>query len=454
MTRTQEVKKRLSPIMDRMKASLARIQELEDSLQLGNEEGTSEGTAVALPSVSRSRILLQKSMERLKKKLYTLQRMEEMCYIEEDRRQNLQHYFLQISLSKPCLDMAVTKRHNKELSRDLEIREKDRNSLEAKCATFDELEKRVAVLSEKLKNHEQLQIQLDQTTSQRDQLEMDLVQRQSKINQQAIKIDDLECQVEQLTTVCDDLLKNLREAEARGEKLELDLLESKNTNKGNQRGRSGPPRTIQSKQSSDSDSTKSTEGSTDGTLDTSYPSNPADKDDCAVLDFGKVVSPAKTADTTDSSLVSTFGSACLPEDVGTSAISIFEDDDCSAIVPLDSPDSTVDKLTARIEELRIKNAGLVQSQQESFGKFHALLQENARQAARIQELEQQLPQKKQEEAPASPPEEKQQGRGYFFKRLLKADAHQLKQMIEGGGSTADKAKRISQDLAAHSTPTQ
>ena len=106
--------------------------------------------------------------------------------MEEDRRQNLQHYFLQISLSKPVVELASAKRLNQELTRDIDNLEQERTSYEAKYALADKLEARVAELSAKLREYEGVQTRLEQTTAQRDQFELDLVQRQSKINQQAI----------------------------------------------------------------------------------------------------------------------------------------------------------------------------------------------------------------------------------------------------------------------------
>jgi hypothetical protein len=449
--------------MERMKNSLAEIQRLEISLNLSQpqidrpreqkddsneDDSSSSGNLKATALVpGRSRVLLKRSMDMLKNKLYSLQRMEDLLDQSEDRRQNLQHYFLQASLSKPLLELASSKRRNQELSRQVATLEWESAMLEKKCATVDDLQLKIVTLAGKVRDFHQLQTQLDHVTSERGMLELDLVQRQSKLNQQAIKCDDLECQVEQLTSVCDDLLKDVKLHEDRADKLERELVETRKVSHRAGRGRSHPPRTIQAKESLDSGSTESTDTDNDcSTLDTEAENN---------VKFVDSPEKAEAVDLSTSRDATIY--RYLPGDVDTSRISTFEDDECSAILHEGPEPAMIENLVAKIGTLDQENAELVQSKQEMFGKFHALLQENARQSSRIKELELQLRhnQSEQHNETAVPTEtiptsslEKQQGRGFFLKRLLHVEnGQQLKKMLKGGGGAAEKARQISQELA-------
>jgi hypothetical protein len=481
MSRTAEVKQRLGPIMNRMKASLAKIQKLEESLNLGAQEQPHRGenedkdetseTKITTTAYApgRSRMLLKTSMDMLKKKLYRLQHMEDLLRASEDRRQNLQHLFLQTSLSKSAVDSASTTRRNQELERQVAALEKDVGVLEEKCATVDELQHKVVSLSDQVRESQELQTEFDRVTAEKDMFELDLVQRQSKLNEQAIKCDDLECQVEQLTTICNDLLKTLEGEERQTVKLEQELVEARNWNQRTERKRSRPPRTIQSKDSVDSGSTHPTESDNDSsTMESSLgPNNSMEQEYEAIeddfpnrIDAMKVVAD-KTSTTVDSS-ASSDGSIPLPGDVDTSRRSISDDGECSAIVLEGPATSIVEKLMAKIETLDRENAELLLSQREACGKFNGILKENAQQSARIAELEDKLRQGKSQqtyEASVSPQGSEpsdpgKQGRGYFFKQLLQSDAKQLKQLLGGVEKKTEKAQRISQGLAGNAPAKQ
>ena len=85
LARTREVKVLVSPIMQRMKASLAKIQDLEESLSrsshlVSDEEHQSVGGGSSCSSTQvhrRSRRLLKNSMRMLKGKLTALPFVEE-----------------------------------------------------------------------------------------------------------------------------------------------------------------------------------------------------------------------------------------------------------------------------------------------------------------------------------------------------------------------------------------
>lgn len=139
MNRTDEVKQRLGPILERVKKSLARIQALEQSLAGGQVDENSEGVSggrrtifVAGLGDVESRHYLKRSMGALKKKIHTLQQMEESFSTSEDRREHLQHYILQVSLSKPMMELALAKRRNRELELRLSVVERELHKLQDK----------------------------------------------------------------------------------------------------------------------------------------------------------------------------------------------------------------------------------------------------------------------------------------------------------------------------------
>ena len=141
MNRTDEVKQRLGPIMERVKSSLARIHSLEQSLAWAKgDDEKSESVAVGRTIFVRgveveSRQFLKRSMGMLKKKISTLQQMEESLSTSEDRREHLHHYILQVSLSRPMMELAFTKRRNRELELHLSAVEREFRRLHEEAET-------------------------------------------------------------------------------------------------------------------------------------------------------------------------------------------------------------------------------------------------------------------------------------------------------------------------------
>ena len=271
MSRTREVKIRLGPIMDRMKNSLLKIQQLEESLnrqptigieeqQLHTEEEDSSPSTCASSSSNnttfrgrlrgrtiervprtevgrvdcatslihvKSRQLLRSSMEMLKIKLHSLQHMEEQLRASEDRRQELQHIFLQASLDRPSRELAATRVRSQQLEDYVSRLEQERERLEEKCSQVDQLQGMVISLRDQVREMNKLRQQVDSSTSQLQLMENDLIQRQRKFQEKSIRCDDLECQVEQLTTLCDGMLKSMASLEERNEQLERELEETR-----------------------------------------------------------------------------------------------------------------------------------------------------------------------------------------------------------------------------------
>lgn len=401
MSRTEEVKQRLSPIMDRMKASLAKIQNLEASLNLtylqpescrmrkldprGNDDNREEETAVALAATTQSRrLLLRQNMGMIKKKLHNLQCMEELLEISEDRRQDLQLHFSQLLLDKPGIESASSRRSKKE--------------------------------------------QANQT------LELDVEERQPKPNDLAIKCGKLECEVEILKILCDDLTTKLSVEGGRSDKLEQELKESQQQNRSSERCRSRPPLTIQSQHSSDCGSTEPTVSDNDSSTLDSYPTDHNDEQD---REWDRCSSRMNMQEAVNSSFAKTEGLNRLPpishpgkvSQKAASTSRLSEELKINSIAPENQTISSIEQLMVIVQTLERENRQIMLSQQDVRKKYIAAFEENSFQARRILELEEQLRRsqgQKTMQATCKTLTTPKAGRGAFLKRLLTSDTKQLK----------------------------
>jgi len=189
MDRTAEVKKRLQPIMERMKSSLNEIKRLEDSIAVRKETeciASSSGVSIeqcgdvhSRPASQNSKQLVKDSVTMLKHKLGSLQHMEEMLSSQDDRRQILQHHIIQTSLTVVPPKLCTEKK------RDLVLHSKRGGVFSAEISRLHELEEELRKSRAKNKIYEK-----------------DLEERQSKVNQLSIRCEDLELQVERLSAIC------------------------------------------------------------------------------------------------------------------------------------------------------------------------------------------------------------------------------------------------------------
>lgn len=394
MTRTAEVKERIGPIMERMKSSLAQIQALEQSLALSEVSGetgeTSEreetsnvvnadvvpsilpsethtsNTVPCIPGSRNSRQLLKNSMDMLKKKLSTLQRMEESLSASEDRRQNLQHYFLQVSLSKPMLELASAQRRNNELERHLSIVEEECKQLEDKCAKLEALELEVATLTQNTRKMFEMETKLQLILSQNEAYEQDLRDRQAKINTLSIRCDDLECQVEQLTELCNNLQKQLRDEELRANGLEIAVIKANNASKRERVERAQC--TLSLGKSSDSIDSSST-APTDTDADSATVQSSSESESKFQTADGSMFSLTCQCEEYDEDIRNELGSSVdstgmqdevlnMLDDMDMSQIGRYEDEDFSSILSDGSAMALIQKLVARIEMKDKENAEL------------------------------------------------------------------------------------------------
>lgn len=436
MSRTNAVKERLGPIVGRLKDSLAKIQTLEDSLQLGEcdedddddkeeEEKTSDSTpsirngdgTTSRPSVTlpgQSRRSMYRSMAMVKEKLSMLKNIEDQLASEEDRRHALQHHVLQVSLSQPQLALAALKRNNTDLQDRIEELEYQVERWEQKASLADDLQLRTMTM------HSQLQ----DATQQNNRLEEDLQDRQIILELESDRCKELERRVAELTSMCDDLIKSLKEQEDRVASLEQELLDTRKYVRARERSHSvGPPRTIQS-QGSQEESVESVSSCprfisqapltiTRGDSSKSNGSRTSvsnDSSSTSVEEEGVEGSSSSTQRGVAKTTVTRQGRGDVADDENqhsccssnsstrSDEMTTGDEDDGSLhqteVLLVDSaenPESIMIRtLMSKIEALDRENAELREGKQHALGKFKALHYEMKRQESTIQELQQKL----------------------------------------------------------------
>ena len=227
MLRSQNVKECIGPIVNRLKTSLSKIEAIEESMAKKTENSGDDPARPQGMGPGKSKQLMHSSIDLVKRKLLRLRKMEETLSIAEDRRHSLQHQILQVSLSKPSLDLAAAKRQNDQFRHQVEELNQQNAVLRAKGELVDDLQQQNDSLLMKIDELLPLRAQLEQMKRERDTLKEDLMQRQAKISQQADKCDDLECQVEHMKVLCDEMMSSLKRQEDRNAELEEELMEAR-----------------------------------------------------------------------------------------------------------------------------------------------------------------------------------------------------------------------------------
>ena len=105
MDRTNDVRQRLGPLIERLKHSVTKIRDVQNSMRISAdghgdsgddfdvEEKDKNTRLQSVLTPERSQKLMNESMEMVKEKMFRLKIMEEELATSEDRRVNLHHYF-------------------------------------------------------------------------------------------------------------------------------------------------------------------------------------------------------------------------------------------------------------------------------------------------------------------------------------------------------------------------
>ena len=211
--RTNDIRERLGPIMERFMSSVTKIQTLEDSLRLGvgsdgddddhnhNHDDTSSTSSkstnyehtIIRPGETRS--IVNKSMELVKKKMLRLKNMEDTLEALEDRRIILRrHCQAKFTTTEKSDNLLCQNNRIVELEEEVSVTKK-------KCRLVDDLQARNVLLENDL---------MDVREALQEKSRTDLQQQQCRKNDEYmhIKFDSLEHKVEYLTaSTCDDLKK-------------------------------------------------------------------------------------------------------------------------------------------------------------------------------------------------------------------------------------------------------
>jgi hypothetical protein len=239
-SRTKQTKERLGPIVSRLKASLTKMESLEESMiRLGLHRADRIDLLSQPPSSNydplqftllpgNSRELMHGSMERVKRKLLRLKQMEERLVLSEDRRLNLQHQLLQVSLSHPILLMEATKRQNAHLQQGINRRWAEENSKNFQNGGKARQQEIVG-----------LQQELKDSIGEREASREYLFETEAKINDQADRCDELVCPVQRTTLAPTDKVSSLKKLNHRRNGLEPEQREVRNVAR-QERGRLFP----------------------------------------------------------------------------------------------------------------------------------------------------------------------------------------------------------------------
>ena len=157
--RTNGVRERLSPLIERLKDSVTSIQTLEKSMRRSADGSWSESGGDC-----ESRTLMNKSMEMVKKKMFRLKIMEEELAVSEDRRVDLHHCVRQQAKAVQATiteELSITPTDNCEYQNRIIKMEEEICLLKEKSLLVDDLQVQNARLLQKVNDIERLENDLD-----------------------------------------------------------------------------------------------------------------------------------------------------------------------------------------------------------------------------------------------------------------------------------------------------
>lgn len=237
MDRSNNVRERLGPLIEKLKSSVRDIQTLENSIQESShrqscgatEEGRERGPST-ISNDGHSRKLMQESIEMVKRKMFRLKLMEEDLAALDERRVRLNHHLQQNLAAQQAPPPTNVPEYQVRIA---ELEEENR-ILREKSVLVDSLRTENARLAEQAKDVELLERTLDAEKSLRQKLELDVELHHHKMNQQVDKYDGLARKFEVLTRTIANLTRALQSDENSNLTLEQSIMEAmRNLSKGN-----------------------------------------------------------------------------------------------------------------------------------------------------------------------------------------------------------------------------
>ncbi len=339
MDRSNDVRERLGPLIERLKDSVKNIQTLESSMR--------KSTGGEDLSPGQSRKLVNQNMEMVKRKMFRLKTMEEALAASEDRRVALHHHFQQQLSLKATETNTETQIGDSEYQKHITELEEEIRTLKEKSALVDDLRMENARLSEKTKDVERLEHELAFEKSLRRKFESNLFEHQRKMNQQAVNYDNLSCKFEHLTNTIANLTEILQVQET-------DIIDTMTLHGRYVSNESSPPKTIEHLETNDN----------------------------SIL-----TEPMTLWSWTESSISNDDGSNFDTIDLNNDSKTIDE-----SLNRLDDSESnsTVQLLQAKIDALNRENAGLRESTSQTLKKYKSCHDELRKQASMIESLRQKV----------------------------------------------------------------
>lgn len=341
--RTNDVRERLGPLINRLKCSMTNIQILENSMRLSvDEDGDSRGDSEMnekdkgvrkVWSQENSRKLMNMNMEMVKRKMFRLKIMEEELVASEDRRVNLHHHFQQQVVPQAKKSPTAKQMCNSEYQNRITDLEEDIVALRVQNVR----------LLEKTKIIERLENELEDEKSLRGILEANLREHQYKMNHQTVKYDKLESQFEILTSTIANLTKVLQAQEHYNLNLGQEIMETMALHRQYLSNSGSPPKTIEHLRANES----------------------------------VTLTEPMTLSWTGSS-ISNHTSIVANDDISADGGSPGSKKDTSS-------QSTIQILRAKIESLDNKNAELRESNSHTLGRYKSLCEEMTRQSSMIKD---------------------------------------------------------------------
>ena len=182
--RTNDVRQRLGPLIEKLKDSVKNIQTIENSMRVSKDGGSDcsaddNGKSKVFRS-ERSQKLIDQSMEMVKKKMFRLKSMEEQLMTFEDRNLYLNKYCQQHLSRQSQEEKTELPTDGSEYQHRIEELEEEVRILKEKAALVDDLRMEKERLLERTKHVEQLEQELMAEKSLRRMLESKLNSFNSK----------------------------------------------------------------------------------------------------------------------------------------------------------------------------------------------------------------------------------------------------------------------------------
>jgi len=352
MDRTNDVRERLGPLIQRLRDSVKNMQNLESSIRASTGENCDRETYHGL-SPGQSRKLVNQNMEMVKKKMFRLKTMEEELNNSEDRRITLHHYFQQQMSLRATRANTETKKGVSDYQHRIAELEEETRILKEKSVLVDDLRVQNARLTEKTKDVERLEHELELEKSLRRKLELNLFEHQHKMNEQAVNYNSLNSKFEYLSSSIANLTGIVHAQEN-------EIMDTVTLHKRYISNTSSPPKVIGDSETNEHLETNDNSILTEPMTSFSWTESSISNDDVSVVD---TIDPNNDSKIVDESFVRL--------------------DDIESR-------STVELLQAQIDALSRENAGLRESTSKTLKKYKSCNEEMKKQASTIESLREKL----------------------------------------------------------------